>query len=260
MTRVAVIASLLALAASPAAAQDPGDDWDLTVDEAGQLTLASAGYSSGQAIAVRCKAGVIDVLVSGLPSLDGRSRYLELTLGEHPTETGYWITDGALIFSTTPARSARQFREGGQLKLSVAATPEADSPLRQYLFELPPRSASVDRVLETCGAPLADARDDLPRWNQPRVFSPTLWSRHPVAEYPQAAARAGIESGFAVLGCIVGEEGQLQDCRIERESDRRAGFGDAALRSMRLARLSLTSDGAPRAGEVMTLMIRFQVA
>lgn len=69
--RGAVIAAVLAMTSAPALAQDAGDDWDLTVDEAQGVTLATVGYSSGQALAVRCLNGDLDVLVSGLPPMEG---------------------------------------------------------------------------------------------------------------------------------------------------------------------------------------------
>ena len=43
--RAAVLAAVLALAASPAIAQEAGDDWDLTVDETQDMLLATVGYS-----------------------------------------------------------------------------------------------------------------------------------------------------------------------------------------------------------------------
>jgi TonB family protein len=175
-------------------------------------------------------------------------------------EGGFWLADGMTAFSPTPARSARQLRKSGALNLSVATGPEPDSPLDQYTFELPAASASVDRVLESCGAPMTDARDDLPRWNPPRSPSSSMWNRRPVPDFPASALSAGINSGFAILSCVVGAQGQFLDCRIERESHRRAGFGDAALRSMRAARLSLTDGQAPRVGDLIVSTIRFRAS
>jgi TonB family protein len=260
LTRQAVIAGLLALAGSPAAAQEAGAAWNLIVDEAQHATLAVTATSTGQTIAVRCLAGQLDVLVAGLPSLSGRSRYLQTTWGSRSPEGGFWLAEDTTVFSETPARSARLLRRGGRLTLMVAEAPEPDSPLRPYGFELPRDAASVDRVLEACGAPMEDPRDDLSRWTQPRVFPPNLWSRPPVADYPSAAAEAGIESGFAVVGCIVGQGGRLQDCRVERENPQGAGFGEAAMRAMRGTRMSLTDDSAPEIGQVVTTILRFQTA
>ncbi|HEY0599990.1 hypothetical protein [Brevundimonas sp.] len=260
--RAAVIAAVLAMAASPALAQEAGDDWDLTIDETQQMMLATVGYSSGQAIAVRCRAGELDVLVTGLPALLERGRYVEMDFGGRRRESGHWFNseDGTLIFSAAPAPVARRLRTGGPLQLSVAVQPEPESPLRRYALDLPARSANLDRVIEGCGTPLTDPRDDLPRWNHPRVFPTAMWREQPTPEFPGGALHSRVNAGFAVLSCIVGEGGRLSDCRIERESDRRAGFGESAVRSMRAARLSLSEPGAPEVGQLLFLTIRFQIA
>jgi TonB family protein len=259
MRWVAAIAVPIALFAGLASAQT-SDDWDLTVDEAQRLTAASTGYSSGQAIAVRCRAGTLDVLIAGLPIVDAVSRYLELSHGEGPTETGSWLNQAGTVFSATPARTARRLRAGGTLAIATTVDDASDSRLRRYRFELPSQSDAVGRVLQACDAPPTDARDSLPRWPQPRVFPQDFWLRQPTPEYPQAAASAGIESGFAVLSCIVQHEGRLRDCRIEYESDRRGRFGESAVRAMSTARLSQAILAGPVEGQVLNFTIRFQVS
>ena len=83
--RTALASLIVALAAFPASAQEVTDDWALTVDQSRNLMLATAAYSTGQTIAVRCRAGVLDVLVTALPVVAGRSRFVETTVGELPT-------------------------------------------------------------------------------------------------------------------------------------------------------------------------------
>lgn len=258
--RAGLIAAVLALTAVPANAQAPEGQWDLSVREDSGFVSATARFPGGQAIAVQCQSGELNVLVSGLPPLAARSRYVEMTAPGRPRETGFWMMDGDQAFSPTPAHTARQLGKGGALDFSIAAAPEPESPLGQYRFELPGQSVAVNRVLEACNRPTMDPRDDLPRWNQPRLFPTGLWARLPTPEYPVGARRAGLESGFAILSCIVGADGRAQDCRIERESSRGTGFGPAALSAMDDARLSLTGEQAPQAGQIIILSLRFEVS
>lgn len=257
--RGAALAVLLA-AAAPAMAQEAGDDWDLTVDEAQGVTLATVGYSSGQAVAVRCLNGELDVLVSGLPPMDGASRRIEATYRDGRTEVGGWFTanDGSLVFSPAPGLDARRLRQGGPLQLSVALESPTTSPLRRYALDLPAHSANLDRVLDACGAGGPDPRDDLVRWNQP-VDMTDLWRRQPAPFYPEAAAHLG--AGFATFSCIVAEGGRLTDCRTERESHApRYGFGESSLRSLRDARVATADEGGPPPGTLLLGAIRFRVA
>ena len=72
--RRTVIAALIALLASPVSAQQADDGWDLIVDESQNMSMAVAAYSSGQSLAVRCRDGDLEVLLSGLPPLEGETR------------------------------------------------------------------------------------------------------------------------------------------------------------------------------------------
>jgi hypothetical protein len=258
--RTALASLIVALAALPVSAQDVTDDWALTVDQSRNLMLATAAYSTGQTIAVRCQAGVLDVLVTALPVVAGRSRFVETTVGERPTERGWWFSGeaGAAILSATPAPTARSLRAGGRLRLSVALDTENDGPMRRYAFDLPGQSASLDRVLDACGTPKTDARDDLPRWMRSQVSVDELWSRRAFPEFPIEAINAGIGSGYAVLSCVIGADGRSLQCQVESESDRRAGFGRSALRAMSASRVSLTAEGGPRPGELAVFMVFFQ--
>lgn len=258
--RGAVLAAVLAMATAPAFAQEAGDDWDLTVDEAQGMMLATVGYSSGQTLAVRCMGGDLDLLIAGLPPMEGVSRRIEATYADGRTEAGGWFTanDGSLIFSPAPAMDARRLRQGGPLQLSVALEFPVTSPLRRYALDLPAQSANLDRVLDACGAGGSDPRDDLIRWNQP-VDMTGLWRRQPAPMYPEAAVHLG--AGFATFSCVVAEGGRLTDCRTERESHaRRYGFGESSLRSLRDARVAMAEEGGPPPGTLLLGTIRFRVA
>lgn len=257
--RGTIIAAVLAIVASPALAQEAGDDWDLTVDETQGVMLASVGYSSGQALAVRCRAGELDVLVSGLSPVEGPSRRIEAVYPDGRSEAGIWFTsgEGSLVFSPAPRLDARRFRQGGPLQVSVAIRPAPDRALRRYVFELPAQFANLDRVLQACGADGPDPRADLVRWTEPADVE-NLWRRQPTPEYPEAAAHLG--AGFATFSCIVAEAGRLADCRIERESHAaRYGFGESSLRSLHDARVATSDQGGPPPGTLLLGTVRFRV-
>ena len=260
--RRALASLVVALAASSASAQEPArDDWNLSADQGRDLMLATVAYSSGQTIAVRCEAGVLDVIVTGLPALDGRARYIETTVGERPTELGGWTNggDGTAAISMSPAPTARSLRAGGAVRFSAAVDAANDSPLRQYAFDLPAESASLDRVLEACGTPKTDARDDLLRWTPAQGSMLNYWSRMAIPEYPEAAYETGINSGFAVLSCVVSAGGRLTQCVVESESERRAGFGQSGVRAMRAARVLLPEEGGPPPGQLVVFTLRFRI-
>lgn len=261
--RTAIAGLILALIASSAGAQETAsDDWALSADQGRDLTLATVAYSSGQTLAVRCQAGVLDVIVTGLPALEGRYRFVETTVGDRRAERGPWATggDGTIVLSGAPAPTARRLRAGGPLRLSVAMDATSDGPLRQYAFDLPGQSASLDRALAACDTPTTDARDDLPRWAPARGSTLNYWRRMATPEYPAAADRAGIRSGYAVLSCVVRDDGRLHQCVVESESQRRAGFGQAAVRAMGAARVLPAEEGGPTPGRLVVSTLRFQVA
>lgn len=259
--RAALASLVVALAASSAIAQAVPDDWNLSADQGRNLVLAKVAYSSGQTIAVRCQAGVLDVIVTGLPAVEGLARYIETTVGERPTALGGWANggDGTAAISMSPAPTARSLRAGGAVRFSVGVDVANDSPLRQYAFDLPAESASLDRVLDACNTPTMDARDDLPRWMPARGSTLNYWSRMARPEYPDAADRAGIDSGYAVLSCVVQAGGRLNQCVVESESQRRAGFGQSAVRAMGAARVLLVEEGGPPPGELVVFTLRFRV-
>lgn len=261
MTRGAVIAGVLALAA-PAFAQEAENDWDIVVDESRQMTLAVAAYSSGQTIAVRCRHVELEVLISGLPPFEGLNRRVEAAFSDGRVEGANWFTggDGSLVFSPVPRIDARRLRQGGALQLSVAVAPEPESPLRRYAFDLPARSANLDQVLDACGAAQPDPREAMVRWTPPESAT-NFWRRMPTPEFPEAAAAAGLDSGAVAFSCVVAEAGRLTDCRVERESaHRRYGFGQSALRALRDASVILAEEGGPEPGQLIVMVFRFQIA
>lgn len=259
--RAAVIVSLAIVLASPANAQQSVDDWDLIVDESQDMKLAVVGYSSGQTLAVRCRDGDLELLLSGLPPLDRNTRRIEAAYSDGRVEAGYWISsgDGSLVFSPVPRLDARRLRQGGPLQVSVAVSTDPEVPLRRYALDLPAQSANLDQVLADCGADGPDARDEMVRWSIPPGTGGDFWRRHPAPRYPEAAVHLG--SGLVVFSCIATGDGRLTDCRTERESHhRRFRFGEEALKSLRDARIAPADEGGPPAGRLIVATIRFRLA
>ena len=266
--RAAIVAVAVAFIASPANAQQPGDGWDLIVDESQDMMLAVAGYSSGQTLAVRCRDGDLELLLSGLPppqgvppqTLEGGTRRIEAAYSDGRVDAGYWLSsgDGSLVFSPVPRLDARRLRQGGALELSVAVDADPTAPLRRYALDLPTDTANLDQVLAGCGAGRPDVRDDMIRWSIPPGSGGDFWRRQPAPRYPEAAGHLG--SGLVVFSCIAAGDGRLTDCRTERESHhRRFRFGEEALKSLRDARIAPADDGGPPAGRLIVATIRFRL-
>ena len=256
--RGAIVAAFIGLLATPVSAQQAGDDWDLIVDESHDMTLAVVGYSSGQTLAVRCRDDDLELLLSGLPPLEGETRRVEAAYSDGRVDAGYWFSsgDGSLVFSPVPRLDARRLRQGGPLQLSVAASTDHEAPLRRYALDLPTNSANLDQVLADCGAGQPDPRDDLVRWSIPSGAGGDFWRRQPAPRYPEPAAHLG--SGFVVFSCIAAGDGRLTNCRTERESHhRRFRFGEEALKSLRDARIAPADDGGPPEGRLVIATIRF---
>ena len=101
-----------------------------------------------------------------------------------------------------------------------------------------------------CGPSLAEASDrsqDTPppsEARRPPVITNPSWERRPIPDYPETALARRVSSGAATLDCGVASDGALRSCQIVTETPEGAGFGAAALRATRAARLSpRTIDG-----------------
>ena len=96
----------------------------------------------------------------------------------------------------------------------------------------------------------------------PEIYAPR-WVRagdpeQVAALFPQAAITAGDAHGSASVDCVVAHDGSLTACAIASEDPAGVGFGDAALRTAALMRMSVwTVQGVPVDGARITLPIRF---
>lgn len=235
--RLKALSPLIAAAcAGSALAQDPGDDWSLhTVD---RTTLAYTDYSNGISLAVRCLDGSLEALIAGLPPAPTADRYRLLSLqfgDEEPEEEAYFVgRDPSIAVSRLPAPLARQMRLGGQLQIVIPGSGEGGRNVR-HVLTLPASATVIDQTLTTCGKPLVDPRDDIvdPDFRLGLLPGDIGWARPPRPSYPST----NYAEGYVLMTCISQTDGSLSDCETESEFPFDAGFGRAALRSTRQARI-----------------------
>lgn len=252
--RVAAFTLLSAAFISPSFAQDGAEDWDLTTDAQQQLTLASLDFGDN-VLALRCKSGGLELLLTGVPTTTADTRSVRVTAGLIVDEQQTWQTRAGLpvLSASEPDRLARQIRDGAELDIRVEGSAAGERIMR-YRLPVPASARSVNQVLDACGRPLSDDWDRLSR-------APDLvaWAHMPVADFPEAAMRTGVEAGDVRLGCIVEVGGDLDDCRIVSESPAGADFGAEALQAAKASRVRLPPDGAG-VGSVVHFTIRFRVS
>lgn len=253
----AIVFAILAMAlASPVIAQDSDEDWDLKEDPQQQLTMATLNFGSNQ-LALRCRAGALDFLLTGVPPTDAATRTVRVSAGPIHTEHQVWLAwpGQPIISSGEPGRLARQLRAGGELDVRLEATETGERPHR-YRLPVPTSTMSVDRVLTACSVPLADDWDLLPR-TEPGLI---VWASSPRPDYPPLAMDRGMESGEARLVCLVAAGGALDQCRILSEFPAGGGFGRSAQRSAERARLGLPEDETTVIGNVVSFTVRFRAS
>ncbi|MEJ2818551.1 TonB family protein [Caulobacter sp. CCG-8] len=76
--------------------------------------------------------------------------------------------------------------------------------------------------------------------------------------YPQAAMKAGVNTGLGVVACVVDTQGALTDCQVRREEPAGLDFGAAAMEAVKLMTMNPWSkEGEPLDGLPIVLPIRF---
>lgn len=238
-------------------AQEATGDWDLTQDPARDLVAASATFSSGLTVALRCMDGRYDALIIGLPEPAPRAEFrpISLQFGDEPAQEDDWFIaeSRTMAISRLPARLARQLRDGGQVRVRVQEGGEGGRRLR-YDLDLPPSPAQIDRTLQACDRPTVDPRDALVAdLGDNGLPGGVRWARMPEPNYPDGRT---FERGFVTVSCLNQPDGRLHDCLIESEYPLNGGFGEAALRATRRARVEIAD--APDA-PVPARMIVFRV-
>ncbi|ADL00013.1 hypothetical protein Bresu_0698 [Brevundimonas subvibrioides ATCC 15264] len=238
----------------------PADDWTLA-DRAG-ITAAYVRFDSGIDIVVRCKgeSDSIETLIMGLPAGEGRSRPLRVSLGDQPLQERTWYVgdEATTAISGSPARFARTLRNGGVVNMVVPGGAQNGRNLR-YILNLPASSSAVDQVLTACGKPLVDPRDlqieEVPEGGLPTGIA---WARPPLAIYPEGFRTYAW--GFATITCLSQRDGSLDSCETEAQYPLDGGFGAAALRAMRLAKVQVPDQpDQPVPRRLVSFTLRFVV-
>lgn len=159
LVRIGLALAGVFVTASSTFAQEPAEDWDLTVDPAQQLTLASLDFGDN-ALALRCKGGVLELLLTGVPVTTEQFRTIRILAPGIAEEIQVWRAQPGLpvLSASMPARLARLLRTGGDLdiRLEPAATGERGL---HYRLPIPASAASLDQALSACGQRLADEWD-----------------------------------------------------------------------------------------------------
>lgn len=124
------------------------------------------------------------------------------------------------------------------LEIRVDLPAERDAP--------PPPPEAPPPVAEQAAAPASPP---------PPGVVPPHWVRQPRAEYPQEAQRRGVTAGSVSIRCQVAADGRLRDCAADEESPAGVGFAEAAILSLRDARVAVhDADGQARGPEISFTM------
>lgn len=246
-----------ALMLSISAQEGAGDaDWELVSVRDEHAMIASLNFGDN-VLALRCQRGVLDFIVTGLPETGATSRRVRVTVGAGEAEEEGWSTFSGSATASEPGRMARRLRAGGPLNLRLepieaGADGEPAQPPRRYVFPTPPSAGAIDQVLTRCDEPLQDDRDEIPRV----ASSVITWLDLPSPSYPETRTAMEARAGEFRLMCIVQPEGRLKDCEAIREFPARAGFAEAAVTSVRRARLQ--PPPAEAVGKIAIFNIRFR--
>lgn len=241
MTR-ALTLLLVSILALPALAQDTPGDWDISRDPAKRVVLAYTAFDNGLTVAFRCVNGSFNAVMAGLPPSRDDRRLLELSFRDGDARPTMWTstTNNTTVVAELPAPLAREFRQGGPLKLTIPRG-AADGRNLRYEVELPASSSAVDEALTACGRPLVDPRDaDLEAIGVSGLTGGVLWQRAPRPRYPSSR----YASGFAVITCLTTPQGGLRDCIVEMEHPHDGRFGAATLEATRQVRVRNADDRA----------------
>jgi len=207
-------------AATPAVAQDAGDDWDLGRDPAHNVTIAAVTFENF-GVAVRCMDEVMSVIVTGAP--EGRGvRRIGFRINDVDDPASSWVTggDGTTLFAVWPTYVATELRRGGTLALTI---PDATGRDRRIVTDIPASPDAVAQVFQACGRPPPEVvgNDAASSTDLGKL----VWARSPEPSFPSDTE---VTRGMAALDCTAEASGRLRSCRIESEFPEGSGFGRAA--------------------------------
>ncbi|RZJ19594.1 MAG: hypothetical protein EON91_00700 [Brevundimonas sp.] len=251
-----LLASLCATAvATLAPAASAQDVW--TIERPGRNQVsASTIFNSGHVIALRCSGRQPEVVVIGLPPAtrpetlhaSNFARTIEVIVDGRKLPSSLWLvpSDRTAAFFTNPAALARALRTGQELTLRIV--PES-GPATRIVLKLPDDRQGIEAIFGECGIPLTDPRDeatDLSAAAKPGDRPLLQWASPPRAEYPPVAQMNNATEGLAVISCFAAPNGRLSECRADYAAPAGYGFDEAALTSMRRARVTPHEDTSPR--------------
>lgn len=247
-TLVAALSAVLCLGSTGASAQED-DDWEFAEVPAQQLTVAAARYEGGQMIVAQCRRGGLTLVVTGLPEGEEMLR-LAATRADGRAAAQIWISAGApgAYRSVSPGRETRFLRGAGAYVVRTAV--EAPTAV-SGTFNLPARSANLDRVLTACGWALEDDRDLL-------VEADVLLERprrggEPAPYRPPAAPEREVS-------CIV-RDMRLRDCRADHPPYARTSAAASLLRALggQEVHVPVGADSAATEGKVFHVLASNQL-
>lgn len=226
MNRTLLLLTALAILAAPTMVRAEDDDWEFQENPAQRTSVASVQYEGGQMIALQCREGALRLVMAGLPESSGQLS-LGATRADGRRTEQIWVSGAPGAYrSASPGRDARFLRGGGAF--SVRTEPGASTVINAT-FDLPTRSANLDRVLTACGWALEDDRDlleeayevslDRPRRNravQADSRRPYRAPAHPERE----------------VSCIVRER-RLTECRADHPPSARTSEVRSLLSAVR---------------------------
>lgn len=262
--RAAMLCAVLCAGPSTALAQDV-DDWEFAEDAARELTVATVRYDNGPSIVLTCQAGSLTTLLVGMPAGTDKLE-LNATRADGRADVQVWLAvdENGAYESAVAARDARFLRGGGAYAVRTA---EGVAPAFTATFDLPSVSASLDRVLTTCGWPLTDARDQLARASSAVSFrdpdappprtrrrqqSRSLTLQRRPSPPPPAPSSSTLLPAEQQISCIV-RDLQLTDCRADHPATAASGRAGAdALRGTQRRPL-FGDDPAAAEGKVLYL-------
>lgn len=258
--RLIIAATLCALTgAGQAAASAPqDDDWEFAEDPARQLTVAAARYDNGPSIIAQCREGALTLLLVGMPAGTEKIE-LNATRADGRADVQGWRPAGSdgVFRSSVPARDIRFMRGGGAF---AVRTGEGVAPAFAATFDLPARSANLDRVLSACGWAIDDDRDQLARaagasLTDPDARAPrrstsrSITERRNQRQPPPPPPAASFTPAEQQISCVV-RNGRLADCRPDHARVEGAPDPAESLRHLDGERIYV-DDRAAAEGKVM---------
>lgn len=261
------LAGLAGLTASPVLAQDAtasvvaeADGWDVEIDAARKITLASIRYDSGAGLIIQCRDGDLSTIILGLPATAApitpqngvTTRRLETgALDELAPMTWRSAPDGTSAVRGGNVRSIRDLKKGGRFIVRTVAA--ENDPARAMVFDLPSDPSGLDQVLTACGRPLSDPRDAL---RDVSAFV-TVDRQHFGLDIGTPPANGGLTYEYS---CIVAPRGRVTDCMIELMRPASPELEARLLRSAPRARFDFGDDPDSLVGGIfytgMTLVSR----